>query len=140
MDARFESNFLIRDKTAFQSTGLMEDFTAGGGSVSASNSKIVDNSTMGVSEATTTGVDRANVSSKIGERVEIFPVRSEAITVEVSTTRTSSGIKIEEGFPTRTSFQELNRSLNCSRVSPGNVGRVISLERASKNTVTGPPN
>ena len=72
MDARSESNFLIRDKTAFQSTGLMEDFTAGGGSVSASNSEIVDNSTMVVSEATTTGVDRANVSSKIGEEKKYF--------------------------------------------------------------------
>ena len=46
------------------------------------------------SESAAARVDRANVSSKFNERGEIFPVMSESITVEVSTTRVSYGIKI----------------------------------------------
>ena len=92
------------------------------------------------SEGTTDGVDRADVSSKTDERGESFPVRLEAITVEVGTTSVSSVIKIGEFFPMRYSFQELNRYFHRPRVSPGNIGRVGSLERASKNPVTGPPN
>ena len=43
-----------------------EVFSAGGGSVSASSSEAVDNSSMVGSETTTAGVDRVKVSSKIG--------------------------------------------------------------------------
>ena len=37
-------------------------------------------------------------------------------------------------------FQELNRDSHCTRAIPGNVGKVVSLERTSNNPVTGPPN
>ena len=37
-------------------------------------------------EATTAGADRANVSSKSGERGESFPMESEAITDKVGAT------------------------------------------------------
>ena len=80
------------------------------------------------SEATTVGVNRATVSSKVGERGEIFPAGSESITVEVGEMNVSSGIKIGEGFSMRSSFQELNRKFHYPRVSPVNVGLVGSLE------------
>ena len=88
MDAQSDSIFVIRAKTAFKSPGLMEDFPAGGGggSVYTYSSETLDNSSMLGSEATTTGVDRANVSYKIGEIEEIFPVGLEVITVEVVAT------------------------------------------------------
>ena len=68
------------------------------------------------------GVDRATNSSKIGERGEIFPMGSEAITVKVGVTIIFSWIKIGEGFSMRYYFQEINRNFHCPRVSPGNVG------------------
>ena len=105
-----------------------------------SSSKTVDNSSVVGSEATTAGVDRATVYSKIGERGERFPVGSEAITVKVVATSVSSRIKIGEGFSMRSYFQELKRNFHYPRLSPGNVERVGSLERASKNLVTGTPN
>ena len=42
----------------------------------------------------TAGFNKANVSSKIGEIGERFPVRLEAITFEVGTMSVSSGIQI----------------------------------------------
>ena len=45
------------------------------------------------------------VSSKIDEIGEIFQVRSEAITVEVSKTSVPSGIKVRKVFIMRYSFQ-----------------------------------
>ena len=140
MAGQSDSSFVVRAKTVFQSPGMMEDFPARGGSVSASNSKTVDNSSMVGSEAITAAVNKSNVSSKIGERGEIFTVRLEAITVEVGTTSISTGIKIGERFQMRYSFQELNSNFHCPRVSPVNVGQVGSLERASNNPVTGTPN
>ena len=68
MAAQSVLRFVIRAKTAFQYPGLMEDFSSGGGSVSASSSETMDNSSMLGSETTTAGADRANDSSKIGER------------------------------------------------------------------------
>ena len=56
--------------------------------------KTVDNYSMVCTEATTAGVDRVNVSSKIGERVEKSPIGYKSITVEVGATRVSSWIKI----------------------------------------------
>ena len=46
MAAQSDSSFVIQAKTAYQSTGFMEDFIAGGVLVSTSHSKTVDNSTM----------------------------------------------------------------------------------------------
>ena len=132
MAARSDSISMIQAKTAFQYPGLMEDFSVGGGSVSSPSSKTVDNSSMVGSEATTAGVDRENVSSKIGERGERFTVGLEEITVNVGETSVSYWIKIREGFSMRSSLQELNRNFHCPRVSPGNLGQVGSLERASK--------
>ena len=63
MAAQSNSSFVIWANSTFQYPGLMEDFSAGGGSVSDSSSKTVDNSFMVGSEATTAAVDRANVSS-----------------------------------------------------------------------------
>ena len=76
MAVRFNSIFAIQANNAFQYPGLMEDFSAGGVSVSASIYKTIDNLSMVGSEATTAGVDIKNVSSKIGERGESFPVGS----------------------------------------------------------------
>ena len=92
------------------------------------------------SEATMNGVNRATISSKIGEIGERLRVGSEAIIVEVGVTSVSSWIKIGEGFSVISSFQEINRNFHCPRVGPENVGKVGFLEQASKNTVTGPPN
>ena len=67
----------------------MEYFSEGGGPVSASSSKTIEKSSMVGSEVTMAGVNRATISSKIGERGESFPVGSEAITVEVGVTSVS---------------------------------------------------
>ena len=74
MAARSDSCFVVWSRTNFQYPGLMDYFSAGVSSVSASSSKTVDHSYMVGSEATMSGVDRANVSSKIGEIGESFPV------------------------------------------------------------------
>ena len=68
MDEQSDSRFVTRAKIVFQFPGLMDSFSAGGGSVSASSSETMDNSSMLGSETTTAGADRANDSSKIGER------------------------------------------------------------------------
>ena len=128
MAAQSDSSFDLQSKTTFQSPGLMENFSTRRGLVSASSSKTVKDSSMVGSEATIDGVDRANVSSKIGEIGEIFPVGSEAITVEVGVTSVSSWIKTGERFSMRSYFQKLNRNFHFPRVSPGNVERVGSLE------------
>ena len=94
MDARSDLNFVIRAKTAFQSPGLMEYFSSGGGSISATSSETVDNSSMVGSEETMAGVNRDNISSKIGEIGESFTTGLEAITVKVGATNLSSWIKI----------------------------------------------
>ena len=57
------------------------------------------------SEATMNGVNRATISSKIGEIGERLRVGSEAIIVEVGVTSVSSWIKIGEGFSVISSFQ-----------------------------------
>ena len=107
MAAQSDSSFVIMAKTAFQYPGLLEVFQQGGGSVSATSSKIVDNSYMVGSEATTAGVNIVDVYSKIDEREESFAMGSEAITAKVGATSVSYGIKIGEGFPMRYYFQEL---------------------------------
>ena len=92
------------------------------------------------SEATKAGVNRAHISSKIGEIGESFPVGLEVITVKVGSTSVYSWNKIREGFPMISSFQEVNMNLHWPRVSPGNIGRVGSLEKTLKNPVIGPSN
>ena len=84
----------------------------------------------------TNGSNRVNVSSKIGNMGENFPVRLEAITVKVDTIIVSSVIKRREWFTMRYSFQKLWRNFHCPRVSPLNVGRVRFLKQASKNPIT----
>ena len=70
----------------------MEDFPAEGGSVSTSSSKTVENYYMVGSEATTAGVYRANVFSKIVESRENFHMGLEAIIVKVGATSVSSWV------------------------------------------------
>ena len=66
-------------------------------------------------------------------------MRLEAITAGFGTASVSSGInKMGEGFPMSYSLLKLNRKFHCQRVSPGNLERFVSLERALKNLVTGP--
>ena len=72
----YNSRFVIRSKNAFEYPGLMEDFIAEGGSISASNYKTVDNSTIVSSEATMSWVEWESFSSEIDEMGESFPVRS----------------------------------------------------------------
>ena len=93
MDTRSDSSFDIWSNTTIQSPGLMEDLSAGEGSVSASSSETVENHSMVGSEATMDGVERETIISKIGERGESFHVGLEAIIVNVGVTRVSSWIK-----------------------------------------------